>query len=75
MTAEKKIQRISELLNDMALADMRREEYEAEFMKQSVNDLKDEMWRMYCFASDVCNTLNIICETQERSEENVRKSD
>lgn len=59
MTAEEKIQRITRLLNDMALDDMCRDEYEVEFMKQSVNDLKDEMWRMYCFASDVCNTLNM----------------
>lgn len=59
MTAEEKMQRITVLLNELDLVDMSREEYEAEFMKQSVNDLKDEMWIMYCFASDVCNTLNM----------------
>lgn len=59
MTAEEKIQKITGLLNDLDLADMSREEYEEEFMEQSVNDIKDELWTMYCFASDVCNTLNM----------------
>lgn len=59
MTAEEQIRRITGLLNDLDLSDMCREEYEVEFMEQSVNDIKDEMWRMYCFASDVCNTLNM----------------
>ena len=59
MTAEEQIQRITGLLNALDLADMCREEYEEEFMNQSVNDIKDEMWQLYCFASDVCNTLNM----------------
>lgn len=59
MTAEERIKRITGLLNDLDLDAMCYEEYETEFMKQSVNNLKDEMWRLYCFASDVCDTLNI----------------
>lgn len=58
MTAEKKIQRITELLKDWDLS-ISHKEFEAEFMDQSVNDLKDEMWRMYCFISDVNDTLNM----------------
>ena len=59
MTAEEQIRRITGLLNDLDLVDMCREQYEEEFMDQSVNDIKDELWEMYCFASDVCNTLNM----------------
>jgi hypothetical protein len=58
MTAEEQIKRIAELMNELDLADMTRTEFEEEFPKQSINDIKDEMWRMYCFVSDVCYTLN-----------------
>lgn len=59
MTAEEQIKRITGLLNDLALNDMGYEEYEAEFMKQSVYDIKAELWSLYCFAGDVCDILNI----------------
>lgn len=59
MTAEEKIKRITELLNALAIEDMCREVFDEEFMKQSINDIKEEMWILYCFASDVCNTLNM----------------
>ena len=59
MTAEKKIQRITELLKDWDLSELSQEEYEVEFMEQSINDLKDEMWRMFCFMNDVYDTLNM----------------
>ena len=58
MTAEEQIKRIEELMNELDLADMTRAEFEEEILKQSINDIKDEMWRMYCFVSDVCYTLN-----------------
>lgn len=58
MTAEEQIKRIAELMNELDLADITRAEFEEEILKQSINDIKDEMWRMYCFVSDVCYTLN-----------------
>ena len=58
MTAEKKIQRIAELLKEWDLS-LTHKEFEAEFMDQPVNDIKDEMWRMFCFISDVYDTLNM----------------
>lgn len=59
MTAEEQIKRITGLLNDLCLDDLCYEEYEKEFMKATINDLKDELWIMYCFANDVCDTLNM----------------
>jgi len=58
MAPEEQIKRITGLLNELDLDDMCYEEYETEFMKQSVNTIKEEMWRLYCFVNDVCNTLN-----------------
>ena len=59
MTAEEQIKRITELLNDLSLDDVSREEYEKQIMKQSLNDIIDELWEFYCFVEDVCNTLNL----------------
>lgn len=59
MTPEEQIKRITELLNDLSLDDVSREEYEKQIMKQSLNDIIDELWEFYCFAEDVCNTLNL----------------
>lgn len=59
MTAEEQIKRITKLLNDMDLDTITRTEFEKEFPNQSINEIKDEMWRLYCFASDVCDTLNM----------------
>lgn len=59
MTAEEQIKRITKLLNDMSLDTITRTEFEEEFPNQSINEIKDEMWRLYCFASDVCDTLNM----------------
>lgn len=59
MTAEEQIERITKLLNDMSLDTITRTEFEEGFSEQSINEIKDEMWRLYCFASDVCDTLNM----------------
>ena len=59
MTAEEQIKRITKLLNDMDLNDVSYAKFEEMFMKQSINDIRDELWRMYCFTEDVCITLNM----------------
>lgn len=59
MTKEEQIKQITELLNDMSLDDVSYAKYEEMFMKQSINDIKDELWKLYCFAENVCNTLNM----------------
>ena len=59
MTDTEQIKRITDLLNDLNLDSMTREELESELMDCTFNDIKEEMWRLYCFASDVCDTLNM----------------
>ena len=57
--AEKQIKRIKNFLNVLDLDDITYVEFEEMFMKQPINDIRDELWKMYCFAEDVCNTLNM----------------
>lgn len=57
MKAEEQIKRITKLLNDISLDTITRTEFEEEFPKQSINEIKDEMWQLYCFASDIRDTL------------------
>ena len=54
-----RIERITNFLNELDLKDMNREELEIEIEGHSINELKYEAWRWYCFISDVCNTLNM----------------
>ena len=58
ITAEEKLQRIGKLLKEWDMS-LTHKEFELEFMDQSVNDIKDEMWRMYCFINDVSGTLDL----------------
>ena len=60
MTDTEKIKRITELVNDLALTDSTREDLESGMETEcTFQDLKEAMWRLYCFASDVCDTLNM----------------
>lgn len=59
MTDKEQIERISKLLNELSLDDITSTEFEETFPRQSINDIKDALWRMYCFASDVCDTINM----------------
>lgn len=59
MTTKEQIERITKLLNELNLDDITSAEFDEMFPKQSINDLKDELWRMYCFAEDVCVTINM----------------
>lgn len=59
MTPEEQIKRITKLLNELSLDEITYEEFEEEFLKGSINDIKEEMWLLYCFANDVCYTLNM----------------
>lgn len=59
MTKEEQVEQISILLNKLDLDEITPAEYDEMFPEQSINDLKDELWRMYCFAWDVCDILNM----------------
>ena len=58
MDYKEQIEKITELLNELSLADLTLQEYNDLFLKQSIEEIKDELWRMYCFAEDICNVLN-----------------
>lgn len=62
MTPGEQVKRIIKLLNELSLDEITYEEFEEEFLKGLINDTKEEMWLLwllYCFANDVCDTLNM----------------
>lgn len=59
MTDKERIERISELLKKLDLAELTYDEFDELFPEESINDIKEELWLMYCFASDVCVTINM----------------
>lgn len=60
MTDAEQIKRITKLLNDLNLRTMTREELASEMMNDcTFKDIEYAMWFLYCFASDVRDTLNM----------------
>ena len=59
MTDEDRIERITKLLNDLDLDEMTYDEYMGSIYDQSVKDIVDGLWRFYCFANDISDTLNM----------------
>lgn len=54
MTAEEKIKRITELVGDLDLvSNITQDEMIDELHKCTFFDIKEMLWRFYCFASDV----------------------
>jgi hypothetical protein len=69
MNDNKKLKRLVELSNELKLQEgITREEFKNEFLEESVKDLEEEMWQLYCFASDVIYTLNLKDEEMEVEE-------
>lgn len=59
MTDKERIDRISKLLNELDFAEVTHEEYKESIYYESVNDIVSTLWRLYCFVSDVRDTLNM----------------
>ena len=59
MTAEQKLERIEKLVKELDLAEVTKEEFYNEVEEQSLIDIKDEMWELYCFANDVVVTMKM----------------
>lgn len=59
MTDTEKIERITECMRKLDLAEMTRDELIQEVRDLSIAEIEDLMWEMYCFISDVCDTLNM----------------
>ena len=58
MTNDEKINWIGKSLNDLCLSDLSKDELFTNLDKMSINDIKDHMWELYCFVSDVCDIVN-----------------
>ena len=58
MTDVEKINRIGESLNYLCLSDLSKDELFTNLDKMSINDIKDHMWELYCFVSDICDIVN-----------------
>ena len=58
MTDTEKVKRIEGLLNELDLRDLTEEEIQEEIMESSINDIIDDIWKLYCFAENVFNTVN-----------------
>ena len=50
-------ERIAKLVNELDLEKVLPKDFDNMFYLQSVKEIKEEMWRMYCFAEDVSYTL------------------
>ena len=59
MTAEQKMERIEKLVKELDLVEVAKEEFYSEVEEQSLVDIKDEMWELYCFANDVAVTMKM----------------
>lgn len=57
MTDKEKLDKIAELIDEMDLADMTRAEIEREIDGCSLEEIKDNMWQLYCLISDISFTL------------------
>lgn len=58
MSDTEKIKRISDLLNEHQWDDISQDEFEQQFEKTTISDIKDALWEFNCFVTDVCDILN-----------------
>ena len=57
MTDKEKLDMIAEYIEEVDLADMTRTELEREIEGSSIEEIKDNMWQLYCLISDISLTL------------------
>lgn len=58
MTDKERIERITKMLNESGFDTYTQEELFKEIDNSTINEIKDYIWELYCFMSDVCETLN-----------------
>lgn len=59
VTDTERIERITKCLQKLGYPEMTRDELMEKVRNLSINEIEDEIWDMYCFVNDVCNTLNM----------------
>lgn len=58
MSDEERIKRITTILIESGFDEYTQEELFKEIDNSSINEIKDYIWELYCFMSDVCEILN-----------------
>lgn len=58
MSDEERIKRITKILIESSFDAYTRDELFKEIDNSSINEIKDYIWELYCFMSDVCEILN-----------------
>ena len=59
MTAEQQIARITEIIKEHDFDDVTKAEFEEAFEHMTIVEIKENMWELYCFMSDVVDTINM----------------
>jgi len=59
MTAEQQIARIVEIIKKYDFDDVTKNEFEEGFEFTTIAEIKENMWELYCFMSDVVDTINM----------------
>jgi len=59
MTTEQQIERIVELVKELDFDDVTKLEFEEGFEHMTIAEIKDDMWKLHCFMSDVVNVINM----------------
>lgn len=59
MTTEQQIARITEIINENDFAEVTKAEFEEAFDDMSITEIKETIWKLYCFMSDVVDTINM----------------
>ena len=60
MTDKECIKKIAKLTEELDLADITKEEALEALKDASFNEIADELWELYCFASDIKNVLREV---------------
>ena len=59
MTDKEKIERMTKILNEADFIEVTKDDFMDGFESCTIAELKESMWKLYCFMSDVCDTLNM----------------
>jgi len=59
MTTEQQIARITEIINENHFTELTKAEFEVTFEYRTIAEIKESMWELYCFMSDVVDTINM----------------
>lgn len=59
MTPEQQIARITEIINENDFAEVTKAKFEEAFNDMSIREIKETIWELYRFMSDIVDTINM----------------